>query len=313
MAIDPNYDLSQAGLRPEEALSPTVELQGAAPLDAEPALRGRGRRRVGFAVAIAWMVVVVFVAFFHTWLPLAPYDEIVGNPKQKPCLCWEEPLGTDAIGRSVASRLAVGARQSLIVGVGSVALAFLVGGMVGVVAGYRRGMTDRAISLMVNAGLAFPALIFLLALAAMLTPSLESITVALAVLFSFQFARLARANTLGVASREFVVASRASGARQSRILVRDIIPNVAVPLISYAFVITAAAMVAEGGLSFLGFGIPPPAPSWGGMIAAGRPALDEDPWLVFIPCLALLFTVLALNSIGEWARRHFEGREIALN
>jgi peptide/nickel transport system permease protein len=146
----------------------------------------------------------------------------------------------------------------------------------------------------------------------MLKPSLTSITGALAILFVFPFSRLARANTFAVTHREYVMAARVSGARHVRVLLREILPNVAVPLISYAFIVLAAAMVAEGSLAFLGFGIPPPVPTWGGMIAAGRPFLASDPDQVFIPCLALLFTVLSLNTLGDAARRRFEGRTSGL-
>jgi peptide/nickel transport system permease protein len=311
MNIDRDYTLAEAGLRPEDALSPTIEL-GGAPLEDAPVGPRRRRPRFGLYVAIAWLVFVVFVAFGNSLLPLAPYGDLVDDPKQPPCLCLHEPLGTDNIGRSVTSRLAVGARQSLSVALFSVGIAAVVGGLIGVTAGYAKGWTDRLISLLVTAGLAFPPLILLLAMTALLTPSLTSITGALAVLFIFQFARLSRANTFAVAHREYVLAARVSGARQARILLREIVPNVAIPMISYAFIVVATAIVAEGSLAFLGFGIPPPTPSWGGMIATGRPLLATEPQLVFIPCLALLFTVLSLNVVGDAARRRFEGRDIGI-
>ena len=312
MSIDPDYSIVDAGLRPEDALTPTIGYEGAAPLDAAPLREPRRRWRIGLYLALAWLAFVTFIAFGYSLLPLASYDQIVGTPKTGPCLCIDEPLGTDAIGRSVTSRLAVGARQSILVATFSVGIAAVVGTLVGVSAGYWKGWTDRTISLFVTTGLAFPPLILLLALTAMLTPSLTSITGALAILFVFPFARLARANTFAVTHREFVVAARVSGARHTRILLREIVPNVAVPLISYAFIVLAVAMVAEGSLAFLGFGIPPPTPTWGGMIAAGRPFLATDPELVFVPCIALLLTVLSLNAVGDAARRRFEGRDIAL-
>jgi peptide/nickel transport system permease protein len=312
VAIDPDYSIADAGLRPGDALTPTVELAGATPLDAAPLLDPRRKRRIGLYLAVGWLACITFFALGHSLLPLEPYDQIVGQPKQAPCFCLGEPLGTDAIGRSVTSRLAVGARQSLFVAVFSVGIAAIAGTLIGVTAGYWKGWTDRSISLFVTTGLAFPPLVLLLALTAVLTPSLSSITSALAILFVFPFARLARANTFAVTHREFVLAARVGGARHGRILLREIVPNVAVPLISYAFIVLAAAMVAEGSLAFLGFGIPPPQPTWGGMIAAGRPFLATAPQLVFIPCLALLLTVLSLNAVGDAARRRFEGRSIAL-
>jgi peptide/nickel transport system permease protein len=309
--MPPDTSLADTGAQPGQELARPIRVDGA-PLADEAEFGQVRRRRWGLYVAIAWFALVVLASLFHSLLPVERYDQIVATPRKTPCLCLHEPLGTDAIGRSVTSRLIVGARQSLAVGGLSVGIAFVAGGLIGVVAGYRKGWTDRLIGLFVNAGLAFPPLVLLLAFAAMLEPSLSSIVIALACLFSFQFQRLARANTLSLANREFVVAARTSGARHRRVLVREIVPNVAIPLISYAFVIMATAMIAEGSLSFLGFGIPPPAPSWGGMINAGRPYLSTTPSLVFVPALTLLLTVLSLNTIGDAARRRFEGREMKL-
>jgi peptide/nickel transport system permease protein len=126
------------------------------------------------------------------------------------------------------------------------------------------------------------------------------------------FARLSRASTLALAEREFVVAARAMGARHRRIMVRELLPNVALPLSSFAFLYMAIVIVAEGSLSFLGLGIPPPQPSWGGMVNDGRPFLYTNPYLVFIPAACLLFTVAAFSVLGDRARRRFDVRESAL-
>src|SRR5438045_3235248 len=131
MAIDPDFSVAAAGLRPEDALTPTVEFLGAAPIDEAPIVTGGGHRRIGPYLAVAWMIFIVIIAFFHSVLPLARSDVIVGPPKQSPCFCLDEPFGTDTVGRSVTSRLALGARQSLVVAVVSVAIGFVVGGTVG--------------------------------------------------------------------------------------------------------------------------------------------------------------------------------------
>jgi peptide/nickel transport system permease protein len=312
MTIKPEEPLTGVGPSEGDIGSATLERSEGTVLDAAPMVDARRRRPLGLYLAVAWLAVVLFISFGRSLLPLESFKSIVGAPRQDPCLCLDEPLGTDDIGRSITSRLIYGARQSLFVAVFSVGIAAIVGTIIGVCAGYWKGWTDRITSLVVTTGLAFPPLILLLALTAMVEPSLTSITGALAILFVFPFVRLARANTLAVTHREFVMAARVSGARHTRILLREILPNVAVPLISYAFIVLAVAMVAEGSLAFLGFGIPPPEPTWGGMIADGRPFLATDPDLVFIPCLALLFTVLSLNTVGDAARRRFEGRASGL-
>ena len=160
--------------------------------------------------------------------------------------------------------------------------------------------------------LAFPPLVLLLAITTVMTQSFRTLIIGLGVVSIPAFARLSRANTLPFAQREFVVAARSMGARHGRILFREILPNVLFPVGSYAFIVLAAIIVGEGSLSFLGLGIPPPQPSWGGMIASGRNLLATDPYLVFLPAMALLLTVFSFNIIGDRARRRFDVRESML-
>lgn len=154
--------------------------------------------------------------------------------------------------------------------------------------------------------LAFPPLILLLALSSILTPSVTTMLVGLSIVVIPSFIRLARASTLTWSSREFVRAARNMGAGHSRILFREILPNVLAPLASYLPIVMAAMIVAEGSLSFLGMGVPPPQPSWGGMISDGKDLIAEAPHLVFVPAIAIFFTVFALNQVGDFLRSKFD-------
>lgn len=305
----------------ESAIGPTgTELAPAAPLvprpDAAPSpVRRRPGRWPNLLVlgCIAWVLLIGLLALTADRLPfLHPYTLPIGDPRVGPGFRLTEPLGTDYIGRSQLSRVIFGARVTLTVGIVSVGIGMVVGGLLGMVAGYVRGQVDAVVGVLTDALLAFPPLILLLALTGVLTQSLRTLVIALSILSIPSFVRLARAQTLVLAQREFVLAARAIGATNIRILFREILPNVVLPVGSYAFIIIAAVMVAEGSLSFLGLGIPPPRPSWGGMIAAGRDFLGDYPWEVFVPAAPLLLTVLSFNVIGDWARRRFDVRESGL-
>ena len=263
--------------------------------------------------AAAWLALVCGLALVADRLPLHAYFLPVGAPRVAPGLHWPEPLGTDYLGRSMLSRVIYGGRVSLTVGIGAVAIGMVGGGLIGILAGYFRGWVESLTNIVIDAALAFPPLVLLLAITGIMTQSLRTLVIALSILSIPSFARLARANTLVFARREFVLAAHAIGATDLRIIVREILPNVIFPIASYSFVIVAAIMVAEGSLSYLGLGIPPPQPSWGGMIAAGQPFIATAPTVVFVPAGALLLTVLSFNVIGDWARRRFDVHESRLN
>jgi peptide/nickel transport system permease protein len=270
------------------------------------------RRSLLVGVAAVWLVVICLLAITADWLPLKSYTLPIGIPRQAPGFRLDEPLGYDELGRSQLSRVIFGARVSLAVGLASVTIGMVIGGLIGMIAGYFRGKVEAVVSIFTDATLAFPPLILLLAFTAILTQSLRTLIIALSILSIPSFARLARANTLVFAQREFVLAAKGTGARHARILFREILPNVVFPVASYAFIIVAAVMVAEGSLSFLGLGIPPPQPSWGGMVASGRDYLETEPWLVFVPAGVMLLTVLSFNILGDRARRRFDIRQSGL-
>ncbi|MBW8825808.1 MAG: ABC transporter permease [Acidobacteria bacterium] len=276
--------------------------------------RRRGRAsRVMAILAIMWLGLVLVLAIGADLLPLAPYDAPVGGPRETPGLRLHEPLGTDAIGRSQLSRAIYGARVSLSVGILSVLLGLAAGGTLGMIAGYFGGKLDAVIGTLNDSVLAFPPLVLLLAITAIFRQSLPTLIGSLAVLSTPSFVRLARAGALSYKEREFVIAARSMGASHARILTRELLPNLMFSLLSYSFLIVAVIIVAEGSLSFLGLGIPPPTPSWGGMVATGRDYLATDPQLVFTPAVIFLLTVLSFNVLGDRARRRFDTRASALS
>jgi len=254
---------------------------------------------VVFGFALGWLALVVLVAALANWIHIAPYTKPIGPPRLAPGWRWPEFLGTDALGRSNLSRVIVGARISLLVGLASVAIGMAVGVPIGLAAGYFRRWTDVTVGIVTDTLLALPPLMLLIAMTTTLGATLPVLIAGLALVSVPTFVRLTRANTLALSQREYVLASRAMGARHIRIMVRQILPNLRVVLLSYACLLVAVLIVAEGSLSFLGIGIPPPNPSWGAMIAKGKDDLATSPSLVFVPAAVMLLTVFALNVIGD--------------
>ena len=254
-----------------------------------------------------WIVLIVVLAVLAPVLPIAGYDAVVGPPRQPPQ--WgpvDLLLGTDQVGRSMLSRIIYGAQVSLVVGSASAVGAVVAGTFLGLIAGFYRKGADWAISLLADVLLSFPALVLLMAITAVFSPSIPVLLIGLALASTPTFIRLARANTMGWSSREFVRAARNMGASNTRILVKEILPNVVPTIAAYLPLVVAALIVAEGSLSFLGLGVPPPTPSWGGMISAGAADLRTSPYMVFVPAATLFLTVFALNQSGEHLRLRFD-------
>lgn len=279
--------------------------------NATRSLPTRFKRRTGLPVvvwiAIVWAAVVVLAAIFAPILPVADpnspdYDNIAAGPMEG------HPLGTDQLGRDILSRLIWGAQASLQIGFVAVALGMTVGLALGLLAGYYGGTIDAAISILVDIVLAFPAIVFIIVLVAIYGSGAGILIIGLGAIMVPTFTRLARANTLVWSQREFVMAATVLGSRRLRTLAKEILPNVLPGVLSYAFLVVAVVMVAEGALSFLGFGIQPPASSWGSMIAGGRQSLYNAPHIVAIPSIVLLMTVMAFNFIGDYLRGRTPGR-----
>jgi peptide/nickel transport system permease protein len=286
----------------QEKLDPAI-LQERENHAAQEAARRRGRFGWFFWLPTAWLSAIIFCAVFADLLPLMPNDEMdflsLGAP---PMATEEHLLGTDLQGRDILSRVLYGARVSLTVGVVATGIGMTFGLMIGLLAGYYRGRIETSFNLIIDTVLAMPGLVVLLLASVIFGGSLTIVSLSLGVLLIPPFARISRANTLNFAQREFVVAAKAMGARDLRIIVMEILPNVVLPVAAYALVLVAAAIVIEGSLSFLGLSVPSPTPSWGGMIAEGRENLEDSPHVSFIPAAFMFLTVLSFNLVGDALR-----------
>jgi peptide/nickel transport system permease protein len=249
--------------------------------------------------------IVVFLLFITALLApvIAPYDpsfidaEKVLTPPSRAHL-----LGTDQLGRDVLSRIIWGGRISLLVGFVAVGITTLVGVMLGAVAGYYGRAVDSVIMRFVDIMLCFPTFFLILAVIALLEPSIWNIMVVIGLTSWMGVARLVRAEFLSLREREFVVAARAQGARDLRIIFRHILPNAVAPVFVSAILGIGAAILTESALSFLGIGVQPPTPSWGNILTAGKDNIEIAYWLSLYPGLAILITVLGYNLLGEGMR-----------
>jgi peptide/nickel transport system permease protein len=211
-------------------------------------------------------------------------------------------FGTDPLGADIFSRILYGGRISIEVGLGANAIGMAIGGLLGMLAGFRGGAVEAIIMRILDLFLAFPPLVLALVLVSYLGPSELHVIWAISFFSIPAFARLSRATTLRLREQTFVVAAKLSGTRDSRILVRHIAPNVVPALMTFAFLGIAVAIIVEATLSFLGLGVPPPAPSWGNMIAVGESYLSSNAYLIIIPSAFLFATVLSLNLLGDALR-----------
>jgi peptide/nickel transport system permease protein len=265
-----------------------------------PVRRGRKPGAL-LLVAVGWIALIVLAAALADVLPIgSPTDMDMLARRALPSS--QHLLGTDQLGRDELARLIYGARISLTVGLLAPLIGVLIGGSLGMLAGYFRGRFETLTVGGVDVLLAFPPLVFVLAVTAYMGQSALNITLVIGVLSIPAFTRVARAVTLSLSEREFVVAARALGATHARILLRELLPNVALPLVAFFLLGVAVTIVVEGALSFLGLGVPPPAPSWGSMIGEGRESLDMAPWLAFLPAGFMFATVLAFNIVGDTLR-----------
>ena len=240
---------------------------------------------------------------------LAPYDPLALDlaVRLKPP-SPEHWLGTDSLGRDIASRILYGARISLVIGVVVVGSAGVFGTFVGLIAGYAGGLVDEALMRLTEVFLAFPALILAMAIAGALGPSLTNAIIAIAAVTWAVYARLTRGQILSLRRREFVEAARAMGASRMRIILRHLLPNALAPLMVQASFDMGSSIIAAAGLSFIGFGAQPPTPEWGVMISEGRNFINTQPWLSLFPGLAILLAVGSFNLLGDGLRDAFDPR-----
>ncbi|HEY8824327.1 MAG TPA: nickel transporter permease [Candidatus Limnocylindria bacterium] len=258
---------------------------------------------------VAFALIALFAACALLAPLLAPYDPLVqdlGSRLRPPSS--EHWLGTDSLGRDIASRILFGARISLIIGVVVVTSAGVVGTAIGLVAGYAGGLVDEALMRLTEVFLAFPALILAMAIAGALGPSLTNAIIAIAAVTWAVYARLTRGQILSLRRREFVEAARAIGATRTRIILRHLLPNALAPLMIQASFDLGSSIIAAAGLSFIGFGAQPPTPEWGVMISEGRNYISTQPWLSLFPGLAILLAVGSFNLLGDGLRDAFDPR-----
>ncbi len=253
---------------------------------------------------VAAVIIVALVAPYIA--PLDPYEQTLTS-RLKPPMWVDEVgrthwLGTDQLGRDVLSRLILGSRISLLVAVSAVPISALVGTLTGLVSGYVGGRLDELIMRLVDIQLALPFILLILAVIAVLGPSLLNMIIVLGVTGWAQYARLVRGETLSIRRREFILATRALGASDVSIMFRHVLHNVISPVIVLVTLSVPRVIVAEASLSFLGLGIQPPTPSWGGMLSQGREYMWNAWWLSTFAGLFISTTVLGINMLGDWIR-----------
>jgi peptide/nickel transport system permease protein len=263
-----------------------------------------------FWAAVAWLGLLGLVALTASWLPIDDPDQQDLTHRLAGPLSGGHLLGTDGLGRDLLARLVHGARLSLAISGAAVVVGLLVGGALGLVAGFVRGPLEAAILWLTNVVLAFPGLVFLLGLVAFAGRNLPTIIGGIAVLSAPAYARVARAGTLSVAENEYVLAARVLGATRRRILVREVLPGVLRSLLAFGLTMFGVLLVLESSLAFLGLSID--APSWGDTIAQSRRHLSTTPNPVIVTSVAVFLTVLATNLVGDVLRSRFDVKESVL-
>ena len=248
------------------------------------------------------VVTLVVMAVFAHWIAPHAYDETIRAARMKPpsLAFW---MGTDNLGRDIFSRVVYGARVSVTVGFGAVLVATVLAATVGITSGYFGGAYDIVVQRVVDAWQSFPALVIVLSVMAVLGPGTLNVILALGVIGAAGASRIIRGATLGIVQNAYFEAARAIGCTHTRVILRYVLPNVAGTIIILATIGLGAAILAESALSFLGFGVPPPYPSWGAMLSgSGRSFMYRAPWMAFWPGLAISLAVFGFNMLGDGLR-----------
>jgi peptide/nickel transport system permease protein len=269
-----------------------------------------GRRELPrFALAVLGTLVVT--AIFAAWL--APQSPTAGDITAKliPPVwmergTWDHPLGTDRFGRDVLSRIIYGSRISLLVSLIAIGVAGTFGTALGLISGYRGGLTDAFLMRLTDIGLSMPIILIAVVLVAVSEPSFRNVVLVIAVLLWPRFTRQIRGETLAIKEQDFVALAVVAGRSSAWIISRHVFPNVVPTLLVISTLQVGYVILLEGTLSFLGVGVPPPSPAWGLMIADGRGFLATAWWISLFPGLAMVLTVLAVNLLGDWLRDHLD-------
>ncbi|MEA2595575.1 MAG: peptide/nickel transport system permease protein [Thermomicrobiales bacterium] len=276
-----------------------------------PRSRRLGLRLLRLDPVLALAIVVIGVTIACAVAPglLVPYPPnklAVGPNLAGPS--WDHWVGTDEFGRDLLSRLIDGARVELVIGVAGVALAVVLGVPLGVLAGARGGLADTVLMRLQDALLAFPSVLFAILVVAALGASQRSIILTIGVIYLPRFARLVRGSVLVLKEQEFVVASRAAGATDVRLMTRHILPNCLAPILVQISLAISVAILIEAGLSYLGLGVQPPTATWGNMLKAAQSYPSVAPWYVLAPGACIFALVLALNTLGDGLRDRLDPR-----
>jgi peptide/nickel transport system permease protein len=319
-----NFELPASPVAYLGAVEATGGIDEAHVLDPDQVADDKVRRKLGpaFWVAVSWLSFIVLIAILAPVLPFQDPNAISTDALPGATPSSAHWLGTDSLGRDQLARIAYGARVSLPIGVTAILFGLIVGGTIGLIAGYFKKRTETVLMTAMDVLLAFPALLLAIAIITFtegrnllwvqLGHSVPTIAFAIGIVSIAPIARLVRASTLTFSEREFVLAARTLGASNRRILVREILPNVMLPVLSFAIIGVAIAIVAEAGLAFLGLSVALPTATWGGMINDGRNFLQTAPLISLMPCLVLFLTVLSLNLAGDRVREYFDVKEGAL-
>ncbi len=264
-------------------------------------------------VCVVILLMIVFAAVFAPYI--VPYDPTYQDVRKKlippvfsPGGSWEFILGTDHLGRDMLSRLIYGSRISMLVGVLGVAISALLGGIAGLLAGYYGRWVDNVLMRLADVQLSFPLILLALAIVAALGPSLPNIIIVMGLAGWVLYARIVRAQVLQIREMEFIMAIRAAGGGAMRVIMRHVLPNVVASCIVITTLQVARVIIMESSLSFLGLGVQPPTPTWGGMLADSRNYIYISWWMPTFPGLAILFTVLSINILGDWLRDTLDPR-----
>ena len=302
--------LTESRLRP-----PTIENSLQAELRQRPHrakqfLRSLLRNKPALLASVVLVVVVLCSVAPGALAPHDPQRQTLALRLVPPAWSedgtWAHPLGTDALGRDLFSRVIHGARVSLTVGLSAVAIQGVIGVSLGLLAGFRGGRLDRTVMAITDIQYALPFLVVAIAIMAVLGASLRNVILVLGITGWVYYARLVRAQVLSLRELDFVEAAVCIGARPGRVVVRHLLPNVVTQIIVIGSLQVAAMIISEASLSFLGVGIPPEVPSWGGMVAEGRTYVSTGWWVSAFPGAAIFLTTMSVNLIGDWLREELD-------